>query len=87
MEDKILTYNMRLGEEIEKILKNKLQKEIASKMETSPENLSKFIKNLKKGKGITTTTLFSITEALGIKLSEILIENGEEKQFNIEWFL
>lgn len=43
-------------------------------MKTSPENLSKFIKNLKKGKGITTTTLFSITEALNIKLSEILTE-------------
>ena len=61
-----------MGKKLETIIKEQSQKDIAKKMKTSPQNLSKIIRNLKQGKGITTTTLFSLLDALEIEITDIL---------------
>lgn len=64
--------NIYMGKKLETIIKEQSQKDIAKKMKTSPQNLSKIIRNLKQGKGITTTTLFSLLDALEIGITDIL---------------
>lgn len=64
--------NIYMGKKLETIIKEQSQKDIAKKMKTSPQNLSKIIRNLKQGKGITTTTLFSLLDALEIEITDIL---------------
>ena len=64
--------NIYMGKKLETIIKEQSQKDIAKKMKTSPQNLSKIIRNLKQGKGITTTTLFSLLDALEIEITDML---------------
>ncbi|WP_407641431.1 helix-turn-helix domain-containing protein [Cetobacterium ceti] len=53
------------------ISKNLSQQEIAKKMNVSPAMVSKTLSNLKKGEGISTTTLFKFCNSLNIDIKNL----------------
>lgn len=67
-------FNENIYKNIQKVLENKeiSQKTLSFYIGTSEQNLSKKLKKLKNGDGITTTSLFQICKALKINAVELL---------------
>lgn len=66
-------FNFLIYKNIQKILKDKNinQKELSETIGTSEQNLSKKLKKLKEGTGITTTSLFEISKALKTNINTL----------------
>lgn len=64
--------NFKIYRNIIKKMGDQTQTDIAVKCGMSTANFSKFLGNLEKGRGITTSSLASIAEGLGVEPWELL---------------